>query len=163
MPLVKNLYILAGVPGCGKSTLAKTLFPETKVISSDEIRFALFGGLKIAHSSDQRKANNRRVFAQYHAEIETTLAYGRSVVADATNLDAESRRHLIEIARRNAADPVLILFANVDTALDRNAARDDETRVPDEVQDRFVSKYWTTLAQYLQEDYARVIRIGGIK
>lgn len=158
----KNLYIVCGIPGTGKSTYIQAMFPETKVVSSDIIRRQYFQSLRVAHDEESREKNNDLVFALYHTEIRSTLDYGRSVVADATNLTVTSRAQLRAIASSRDADAILILFTNVIQAMKRNRERDADSVVPEAVMTKMIQKYWATLKDLPDEQYATVIKIASV-
>lgn len=146
------LLILAGIPGCGKSTLAKTFFDlKYAVVSSDAIRLDLFSSLKGAHQESKRKEYNARVFSIFHDLIRERLQHNVDVIADATNLNHFARTKLLDIADLCHAEAHLVLFKNLNQALERNAARDDDKRVPEGAMAHMVDKYWDTLARLPQE------------
>lgn len=157
-----NLVILAGIPGCGKSTWAKSLFDlKYKVVSTDEIRKRIWGSLKAAHDgqTEEEKPNNGLVFSTFHANIHHALMHDVDVVADATFLSKESRDVVREIADFTNSKLHLVLFKNIQQAIDRNWARDEDARVPDDVMEHMLGKYFNTLHEISQESYASVLRI----
>lgn len=160
-----NLIILAGVPGCGKSTWAKQFFDlKYVVISSDAIRVRLLGSQssEVAHSPEKKAENNAKVFNEFHQVIERNLTNNVDTIADATNLNRFARQKLIDIAERvKSVDIQLVLFKNVLEATARNAERPDETRVPEEAMRYMVQKYYDTLAELPQErpHYASVTKV----
>ena len=145
---MSNITILAGVPGCGKSTYARRLSsPCVRIVSSDQIRKQMAGSLLAAH---QQKVNP---WPQFHRDIENSAIHGVNVIADATFLTHKSRKTVRDIAQKHNTDFHLVLFKNVAEALDRNKLRDPDEIVPDEVQDNMVKQYWDTLAILPQEWY----------
>lgn len=150
-----RLFILVGIPGCGKSTWANDFFDQ--VVSSDEIREKLTGD-----ATDQSK--NAKVFEEFHFSIEVALGHGEDIVADSTALDAFARLALVEIAKEYEAEVHLIVFTNVGQAIIRNESRD--RTVPKDVMDRMLVKYERAkndieeeiLAQY----YKSVIEIRSL-
>lgn len=86
---MKNLYVLIGLPGSGKSTYAKTL--EGKLFSSDDYRKKITGD-----SSDQ--SANDKVFKQLYSDIHETMKTGEDCIFDATNCTYKSRTRIIELA-----------------------------------------------------------------
>lgn len=154
-----NLIILAGVPGSGKSTWAKGLLAQGKyaIVSTDTIRRNRYGSLKAAHAAD----SNPEIFAEFERQIEDCLAHDIDVVADATYLTADSRRIARDIADRTSARTHLVLFTNVQQAVGQNAARDEDTCVPEDVMQTMMTKYYDTLAEITQESYDSVTKIGS--
>ena len=77
-----NLYIMIGLPGSGKDTIAKQIQAVDRlknvVLSSDNIRMELFGW------EDQSK--NGRVFEEMNKRCKEYLYKGFNVIYNATNL-----------------------------------------------------------------------------
>ena len=88
------LVVLLGPSGSGKSTFARRHFLATEVLSSDYCR-----GLVADDENDQRATAD--AFAVLHFIAGRRLAQPRFTVVDATNVQRESRRSLIEIAKRS--------------------------------------------------------------
>lgn len=160
-----TLFIPMGIPGCGKSHLAVGLQPHA-IVSTDEIRS------RLGDVSDQTQ--NDRVFAQFHCEIHTWLAGGKSVYADATNLDSRARSNLRDIADQISAKalsfqledwwPVqthLIVFKNPLEALTRNRKRD--RKVPEDVMLRMLEKYERALGDIWSERYDFITEVSATR
>lgn len=127
-----KLIILAGIPGCGKSTWAETLLDyQYEIISTDKIRSEL------GDVNDQTR--NGEVFQLFHSRISQVLDMGGDVVADSTALDAQSRTDLRKIADACGAQKHLVYFSNCDQAIRRNFQR--HRQVPDDVMVRMLDKY----------------------
>jgi protein phosphatase len=88
------LVVLIGPSGSGKSTFAAKHFKPTEVISSDFCR-----GLVADDENDQSATKD--AFAVLHFIAGRRLAAGRLTVVDATNVQKEARRPLIDIAREH--------------------------------------------------------------
>ena len=114
-----SLVALIGASGSGKSSFGRKHFKPTEVVSSDFCR-----GLIADDENDQTVS--REAFALLHTIAEKRLARGNLTVVDATNVEAEGRRELVEIAKRYHALPVAIVL-NLPEKLchERNAARPD--------------------------------------
>jgi len=97
------LVVLVGASGSGKSTFARTHFKRTEVISSDFCR-----GLVSDDENDQ--AATKDAFEVLHFVAAKRLAAGRLTVVDATNVQAESRKPLVELARAYHCLPVAFVF-----------------------------------------------------
>jgi protein phosphatase len=98
-----SLVVLIGPSGCGKSTFAKRHFKPTEVLSSDFCR-----ALVSDDENDQTATND--AFAVLHYIARKRLAAGRLTVVDATNVQPESRKPLVELAREFHVLPVAIVF-----------------------------------------------------
>jgi predicted kinase len=133
--MTQSLIIPVGVPGCGKSTYGALHYPHAARVSSDEIREEL------GDVNDQTQ--NDRVFEIYHDRIRVNLELGlphAQVYADATNLTVRARTNLLQIAMEVAPVNVhLVIFANADQAILRNARRDRV--VPPEAMLRMLEQY----------------------
>jgi polynucleotide kinase-phosphatase len=114
-----SLVTLIGVSGSGKTTFARKRFWPTEVLSTDYCR-----GLVADDENDQ--AATPAAFAALHFVAERRLEAGRLTVIDATNVRAEDRKGLVEIARRYHALPVAIVL-NLPERIcrERNRARPD--------------------------------------
>ncbi|MGH2600831.1 MAG: polynucleotide kinase-phosphatase, partial [Dehalococcoidia bacterium] len=114
-----SLVMLIGASGSGKSTFARRHFKATEVLSSDVCR-----GLVSDDENDQSATED--AFDVLHSIAAKRLAGGRLTVVDATNVQPESRRPLVELARRYHCLPVAVVF-NLPEQLcrERNATRPD--------------------------------------
>src|SRR5271154_2812567 len=98
-----SLVLLIGPSGCGKSTFARKHFRSTETISSDYCR-----GLVSDDESDQ--SASKEAFEVLHFIAAKRLARGRLTVVDATNVQPEARRPLVELARRYHCLPVAVVL-----------------------------------------------------
>jgi protein phosphatase len=97
------LVVLIGVSGAGKSTFARRHFGPFEAISSDFCR-----GLVSDDENDQ--AVSADAFELLHYIIGKRLAAGRLTVVDATNVQPEGRKQLIDVARAHDVLPVAIVL-----------------------------------------------------
>jgi protein phosphatase len=114
-----SLVVLIGPSGSGKSSFARKHFKPTEVISSDFCR-----GLVADDENDQ--SATRTAFEVLHYIAAKRLERGRLTVIDATNVQAEARKPLVELARRYHCLPVAIVL-NIPEKLchERNTSRPD--------------------------------------
>src|SRR6202008_2042618 len=98
-----SLVVLIGPSGAGKSTFARKHFLPTEVLSSDACR-AMVGD----DPNDQAVTND--AFEVLHHVAAKRLALGRLTVIDATNVQPEARKPLVELARRYHCLPVAIVL-----------------------------------------------------
>ena len=139
---MNNLYILCGIPGCGKSTYVQKLMKENyglpdhkwEYVSRDEIRFSMI------KEEDDYFAKEKQVFNEFVKCIGEKLddAWITNVIADATHLNEVSRSKLINsINRIRNNKPLHITMVYFDIPLEvckfRNAKRTGRARVPEEV------------------------------
>ena len=113
------LVALVGPSGSGKSTFARRHFKPTEVISSDACR-------GIVSDDENSQEATKDAFDLLHYIAAKRLARGLLTVVDATNVEPESRRPLVKLAREHHVLPVAIVL-NVPERLchDRNAGRPD--------------------------------------
>ncbi|HZQ21001.1 MAG TPA: polynucleotide kinase-phosphatase [Terriglobales bacterium] len=98
-----SLVVLIGPSGCGKSSFARAHFKPTEVLSSDFCR-----GLVSDDENAQAATND--AFDVLHYIARKRLASGRLAVVDATNVQRESRKPLVELAREFHVLPVAIVL-----------------------------------------------------
>ncbi|MET0862900.1 MAG: polynucleotide kinase-phosphatase [Nakamurella sp.] len=114
-----SLVVLIGASGSGKSTFAREHFGRYEVVSSDQCR-----GLVSDDENDQSATKD--AFEVLDVIVGKRLAAGRLTVVDATNVQRESRRHVVELARAHDVLPVAIVFDLPESVcVARNAARAD--------------------------------------
>ena len=113
------LVLLVGASGTGKSTFAAKHFLPTEVVSSDRMR-----GWVADDESDQSATAD--AFDVLHYVVEKRLKARRFTVVDATNVQPESRKSLVALAKRYHALSVAIIFDLPEAlAVARNAERPD--------------------------------------
>lgn len=119
-----SLVVLIGASGSGKSTFAKTHFAPTEVISSDFCR-----GLIADDENDQSATKD--AFDVLHYIAGKRLAAGRLTVVDATNVQPDSRKHLINLAKEHDVLPAAIVLDLPErVCVARNEARPDRAFGP---------------------------------
>jgi protein phosphatase len=114
-----SLVALVGISGSGKSTFAARCFAATEVLSSDFCR-----GLVADDENDQAATSDAFEVLYYIAG--KRLAAGRLTVVDATNVQADARKQLVELAREYDVLPAAIVLDMPEhVCAARNAARPD--------------------------------------
>src|SRR5512138_579240 len=113
------LVVLVGPSGSGKSTFARKHFKATEVLSSDYCR-----GLVCDNENDQ--SVTKEAFEVLNFIASKRLATGRLTVVDATNVQPESRKPLVALAREYHCLPIAIVLDLPERLCqDRNADRPD--------------------------------------
>ena len=114
-----SLVVLVGPSGCGKSTFARTHFGPFETLSSDFCR-----GLVSNDENDQ--SATKPAFETLHFIAAKRLERGLLTVVDATNVQPEARKPLVELARRYHVLPVAIVLDMPERVCEaRNKARED--------------------------------------
>ena len=98
-----SLVVLIGPSGSGKSTFARQHFLPTEVLSSDACR-----GMVSDDENNQAVTNDAFELLRFIAA--RRLALGRLTVIDATNVQPEARKPLVELARQYHCLPVAIVL-----------------------------------------------------
>ena len=152
-----KLYIMTGLSGSGKSTIAQKLAeenPNTVIVSSDAIREELTGKVE-----DQTE--NEEVFKIFHNRIRKNLENKKNVIADATNITMKSCRAIM--MKVNGLDIEKICYLIPKPY--EQCKVDNKNRlcpVPDEVLDKQIMRFqvpfkeegWThIIIPYLGIDY----------
>lgn len=131
---MKNLYIMCGIPGVGKSEWLRrnANSKDDIVISRDKIRFSLM------KEGDEYFTHEREVYDEFVRQIQAAIDdYDGpdNIYCDATHITKRSREKLLK--RLSFENPVnlhcYVIQAALDTALDRNSDRDGKKHVPEEV------------------------------
>jgi protein phosphatase len=113
------LVVLIGASGSGKSTFGRTHFQPFEVISSDYCR-----GLVSDDETDQTAT--KAAFEVLHFIAAQRLKARRLTVIDATNVRAEDRKSLIQLAREYYATPIAIVInPGASVCYERNKIRPD--------------------------------------
>src|SRR6266850_5410344 len=114
-----SFVVLIGVSGSGKSTFARKHFKPTEILSSDYCRGLVSG-------DENSQAATKDAFEVLHFIARKRLAAGKLTVVDATNVQPESRKPLVDIAREFHCLPVAIVLDLPERlAHDRNRTRPD--------------------------------------
>ena len=98
-----SLIVLIGASGAGKSTFARQHFKSTEILSSDYFR-----GLVSDDENDQTATKD--AFDVLHYIAAKRLAAAKLTVIDATNVQPESRKPLLNLAKQFHCFAVAIVF-----------------------------------------------------
>jgi protein phosphatase len=114
-----SLVVLVGASGSGKSSFAREHFMATEVISSDFCR-------GLVSDDENNQAATGDAFAVLHFIGSRRLAQPRFTVIDATNVQREARKPLVELAKQHDLFPVAIVLDPPETLCqERNRSRPD--------------------------------------
>lgn len=109
---MSRLIILIGIPGSGKSSIAKYLqseFQEYKTISTDAIRAKIFGNEEI-------QGPWLKIWDEVEKQLQQAVINTNTVIYDATNIDRKQRKKIIALGRNIGFTEIIGLW--VDTTLE---------------------------------------------
>ena len=127
---MSTLILLCGIPGSGKTTIAKKIMQKNDLyISRDEIRYSMIS------NEDEYFAKEKEVFKEYIRQIDEALTKNYHwVFADATHLNKASRNKVIN-RLQNKPDKINVIYmtTSLKEALRRNSKRTGRALVPENV------------------------------
>ncbi|MGW1406691.1 polynucleotide kinase-phosphatase [Streptomyces sp. NPDC002403] len=145
-----SLVVLIGASGSGKSTFARRHFKPTQIVSSDFCR-----GLVADDENDQSASHD--AFDVLHYIVGKRLAAGRLTVVDATSVQSESRKQLVQLARSHDVLPIaIVLDLPEEVCVARNAARPDRADMPRHVIQRHRRELRRSLRGLEREGFRKV-------
>lgn len=151
-----SLVVLIGASGSGKSSFAKKHFLPTEILSSDVCR-----GLVSDDENNQAATND--AFDVLHFIASKRLAAGKLTVVDATNVQPESRKPLVELAREYHCLPVAIVLDMPERVChERNASRPDRAFGP-HVVGRHIRSLRQSLRGLEREGFRHVFTLGSVE
>jgi protein phosphatase len=114
-----SFVVLIGPSGSGKSTFARRHFRPTEILGSDTFR-----GLVSDDENDQTATED--AFEALYSVARKRLGRGRLTVLDATNVQPESRKKAVAVAREFERLPIAIVFDLPEQVCnERNRSRPD--------------------------------------
>ncbi|WP_405598893.1 MULTISPECIES: polynucleotide kinase-phosphatase [unclassified Streptomyces] len=152
-----SLVVLVGASGSGKSTFARRHFKPTEIISSDFCR-----GLVADDENDQSASGD--AFDVLHYIAGKRLAAGRLTVVDATNVQQESRKQLVDLARQYDVLPIaIVLDIPEEVCAARNAQRADRAGMARRVISRHTRELRRSLRHLEREGFRKVHILRGVE
>ncbi|MGQ4362912.1 polynucleotide kinase-phosphatase [Streptomyces sp. SAS_272] len=152
-----SLVVLVGASGSGKTTFARRHFKPTEIISSDFCR-----GLVSDDENDQ--SATRDAFDVLHYIAGKRLAAGRRTVVDATSVQPEARRQLVDLARQYDVLPIaVVLDVPEEVCAERNAVRTDRADLPRRVVQRHIRELRRSLRGLEREGFRKVHILRGVE
>ncbi|MGV3771492.1 MAG: polynucleotide kinase-phosphatase [Verrucomicrobiales bacterium] len=150
------LVVLIGPSGSGKSTFARRLFKPTEVISSDYCR-------GLVSDDENNQAATKEAFEVLHFIASKRLQAGKLTVIDATNVQPESRKPLIALARQFHCLPVaLVLNTPERVCHERNKQRTDRNFGPHVVRQQ-IQQLRKSFRGLQREGFRHVYKLEGLE
>lgn len=113
------LVLLMGASSSGKSTFARQHFLPTEIVSSDFCR-------ALVADSENALNVNEDAFEVLHLIVAKRLKQGKLTVVDATNVQPEARKSLLDLARQyHVLAVAIVLHLPERLLLERHALRSD--------------------------------------
>lgn len=126
---MRNLFVLSGLPGSGKSTWAAK--QNGTVISRDKVRFEL------VNENESYFSKENEVFKTWVNRINNVIdnRTEENIYVDATHLNDRSRYKVLSKLNLNKIDNIILVIFNPEMGVCRfrNAQREGRARVPDDV------------------------------
>ncbi len=150
-----TLYVMVGIPGSGKSTVANTIIAEDKNeaiwVSTDKIREEL-------GSATYDASLNSEVFGRAFTQTSHALKEGKDVVFDATSISVSSRIALVRRFHNLAKCVAVYVSAPIEVCKERNAQR--SRSIPNDIIDR-MARFFT--APTYDEGFSEIIYVNTVQ
>ena len=137
MSVKKNLFLMVGVPGAGKSTWLKNIFKEDRdyIISRDKIRFMLIS------DTDDYFAKEKEVFSTWVKYIQESIDnpnIPENIFCDATHITERSRDKLLDALDLTNVKKIkcIVIHPSLKETLEHNEQRTGRAYVPKSVIER---------------------------
>lgn len=144
-----SLVLLVGASGSGKTSFAGEHFKQSEVLSSDACR-------ALVSDDENDLSATQDAFEVLRFIAAKRLAAGRLTVVDATNVRAEDRKPLVQLAREYHCLPIAIVFDLPERICkERNRNRSDRS-LPPRVIRRQVRQLRQSLSRLEREGFRQV-------
>lgn len=142
----QTLIIMTGIPGSGKSTIAKYLRDgemegfeylnsnNTEILSSDECRKQLLG-------DEKDQSDNKRVFDFLKMKMVGFIKAGYNVIIDATNINMKERRGYLDLVKRYDLRKVAYVVNEPFNECEERAAKREERPLSKEILFKIMSRF----------------------
>ena len=126
----KELIMLVGIPGSGKTTFAKKYlmnkFSSAAYVSRDDIRFSFL------KESEGYFEHEDKVFKKYIQDIQDAIKNNQTIICDATHLTEKARNTVFNNLDLSEVDNIKIIYfdISIDKCLEYNELRVGRAKVP---------------------------------
>ena len=149
-----KFFMMIGLPASGKSEQAKKLAEEynAEIFSSDELRVEMFGDVN-------HQEYNNSLFKKLHKRIRECLAFGKSAIYDACNINYKRRMEFLKSLNKISCEKIAVIMATpYEVCIERNVSR--ERKVSDHVIKRMYMN-WNTPYWYEGWDDIQIVYSEG--
>ena len=134
---MNKFYMMIGIPGAGKSTIAEkiALNEPAIIVSSDVVRGELYGNESV-------QGDPAKVFRIVHENVKHYLSKGCNVIMDATNINSKKRVAFLHEVNKVCPDCLkiaVVVVADQDTCVSRDLFR--KRTVGHEVIERMIANF----------------------
>lgn len=117
-----DIYLMCGIPGCGKSTFLKNHVTTDEnsnniIISRDEIRFSLL------KNGEEYFSHEDEVVKIFWEKINNAIAANKNVFIDQTSITPNSRKWLLQHIKGYNHANIIWINEDIETCLERNKKR----------------------------------------
>lgn len=147
---MRQLWVLRGVAGCGKSTWVKNVGLEQYVVSSDAIRLLYASPvLKTDGKYTIPQTNDKKVWELLYNFLEFRMNNGDFTIVDATHCKESSLTKYKKLCEKYNYRMVIIDFSDVplETIKERNSQREEYKQVSDEIIERMYEQIQVKLGK----------------
>lgn len=124
-----KLYIMIGISGSGKSTIAKKIAQKDKciIVSTDQIRKELTG-------SEEDQSKNKLVFNVAYKRIKDLFYNKQNIIFDATSISNKSRDKI----KQSLADiwnylEIIIIYIDTELSIAKDRNNKRKRKVPEKI------------------------------
>lgn len=160
----KNLYVLSGIPACGKSRWAgiKEYIERVPIVSRDKIRKETLIANNVDNFANHYFDYENEVFANYVAQIQSIIDKGEiDVVADATQINQGSRAKLLNRLDLKGYKVIIVYFNTpLEVCLERNSHREGFAFVPVYAIENMFKKHEPITQEEINKGY-RMVEVNG--
>ena len=161
--MTNKFYMMIGVPGSGKSTIAEeiALNEPAIIVSSDVTRAHLYGDESV-------QGDPAKVFRIVHESVKHYLSKGCNVIMDATNINSKKRAAFLREVNKVCPDCrkiAVVVVADKDTCVSRDLLR--SRTVGWEVVERMIANfqppfYYEGWDEIRYRNTGKPVELGGL-